>query len=85
MPGCNIFGNAIRPPPSNAFIPALAAVNFQLGTNWRQQFPGTWAEIARGNYATAADMLNGTLWQRQTPLRVQDFQNALRALPARSH
>jgi hypothetical protein len=31
-----------------------------------------------GQYAQAADALNGTLWQQQTPVRVTDFQAALR-------
>jgi GH24 family phage-related lysozyme (muramidase) len=66
------------------FIPYLASVNFQLGTEWTQKFPHTWQMIKDGRYAAAADALNGTLWQHQTPVRTQDFQDALRALPPKA-
>ena len=66
---------------STAFIPYLASVNFQLGTGWTQKFPHTWQMIVGGRYDDAANALNGTVWQHQTPVRVQDFQAALRALP----
>jgi GH24 family phage-related lysozyme (muramidase) len=66
---------------STAFIPYLASVNFQLGTAWTRTFPHTWQMIVDGKYQDAADALNGTLWQKQTPVRVRDFQDALRALP----
>jgi lysozyme len=69
---------------SSDFIPYLASVNFQLGTRWTSTFPNTWAMIVNGDYDAAADALNGTLWAKQTPVRVQDFQGALRALPAKS-
>ena len=64
------------------FAIALGSVNFQLGTGWRQKFPSTWNLIKSGKYLEAADALNGTLWQKQTPVRVQDFQKALRDLDA---
>jgi GH24 family phage-related lysozyme (muramidase) len=63
------------------FMPYLASVNFQLGTNWTGTFPNTWGMIVNGQYSAAADALNGTIWDRQTPTRVQDFQGALRRLP----
>jgi len=69
---------------STAFIPTLASVNFQLGTDWRSKFPHTWQMIDNGDYADAAHALTGTLWQQQTPVRVADFQNALLALPPKS-
>jgi GH24 family phage-related lysozyme (muramidase) len=65
---------------SDNFIPYLASVNFQLGTKWTSKFPNTWKMIVDGDYDAAANALNGTLWQRQTPVRVKDFQDALRAL-----
>ncbi|MGZ9109020.1 MAG: glycoside hydrolase family protein [Micavibrio sp.] len=65
------------------FIIALASVNFQLGTGWTKKFPSTWNMIKSGKYLEAANALNGTLWQRQTPVRVQDFQKALRDLDAK--
>lgn len=66
------------------FIPYLASVNFQLGTGWTNKFPATWRMIVEGRYAEAANALNGTIWQRQTPVRVRDFQTALRALPPKT-
>ena len=66
------------------FIPYLASVNFQLGTEWTQKFPHTWQMIKDGRYAAAADALSGTLWQHQTPVRTQHFQDALRALPPKA-
>ncbi len=66
------------------FIPCLASVNFQLGTGWTQEFPHTWAAIMAGDYGTAASMLDGTLWQKQTPVRVADFQQALRQLSTKA-
>ncbi len=65
------------------FIIALASVNFQLGTGWTKKFPSTWNMIKSGQYLQAANALNGTLWQKQTPVRVQDFQKALRDLDAK--
>jgi GH24 family phage-related lysozyme (muramidase) len=63
------------------FFVALVSVNFQLGTGWTGKFPQTWAMIVAGDYTGAANALNGTTWQKQTPTRVRDFQAALRALP----
>jgi hypothetical protein len=69
---------------STAFIPTLASVNFQLGTDWRSKFSQTRQMIDDGHYADAAHALTGTLWKNQTPVRVADFQNALLALPPKS-
>jgi lysozyme len=65
----------------SAFIPYLASVNFQLGIGWTNTFPHTWKMIVDGKYEDAAKALDGTLWAEQTPVRVKDFQNALRSLP----
>jgi GH24 family phage-related lysozyme (muramidase) len=67
----------------SAFIPYLASVNFQLGTGWIDNFPHTWKMIVGGEYTEAADALEGTIWAKQTPVRVKDFQDALRRLPAK--
>lgn len=67
---------------SACFGVALGSVNYQLGTGWRTKFPNTWALIQQGKYAEAAAALNGTIWQKQTPVRVKDFQDALMALDA---
>jgi GH24 family phage-related lysozyme (muramidase) len=69
---------------STKFIPLLASVNFQLGTEWTEKFPHTWQMIVDGHYDDAAAALDGTVWQHQTPVRVQDFQQALRALPPKT-
>ena len=66
-----------------AFMPFLASVNFQLGTRWIDTFPQTWKMIVDGEYENAAKALDGTLWAKQTPVRVRDFQEALRGLPAK--
>jgi GH24 family phage-related lysozyme (muramidase) len=65
-----------------AFLPYLGSVCFQLGSHWTATFPHTWAMICAGQYAAAADALDGTKWQAQTPVRVADFQGALRRLAA---
>jgi GH24 family phage-related lysozyme (muramidase) len=69
---------------STHFIPYLASVNFQLSTNWTKKFPNTWQMICDGQYEQAAEALNGTIWQHQTPVRVTDFQTALRNLPPKA-
>jgi lysozyme len=68
----------------SAFISYLASVNFQLGTGWTGKFPKTWKMIVDGQYEDAAKALDGTAWAKQTPVRVKDFQDALRKLPAKS-
>ena len=64
-----------------AFLPYLASVCFQLGSNWTAKFPNTWAAICEGRYPTAAAMVAASKWAEETPVRAQDFQTALRALP----
>lgn len=64
-----------------AFLPWLASVNFQLGVNWTKEFGTTWAMIVGGRYNEAALHLATTAWYDETPVRVADFANALRALP----
>lgn len=66
---------------SEAFFPYLASVNYQLGTEWTKEFPNTWAMIVRGDYLDAAFAVGNTRWDMETPVRVADFQKALRALP----
>ena len=64
-----------------AFLPCLASVCYQLGDAWTRKFPNTWATICRGADAGAADAIEATAWAEQTPVRVEDFQDALRRLP----
>lgn len=65
------------------FLPWLASVNFQLGPNWTQEFTTTWNMLVSGRYAETAEHIVHTDWAHQTPVRVADFQRALRALPAK--
>lgn len=67
-----------------AFLPYLASVCFQLGPNWTAEFPNTWAMICRREYEAAAQALGSSAWARQTPVRVADFQGALRRLGSQS-
>lgn len=62
------------------FLAVLGSVNYQLGTAWTAEFPNTWRMIVNGRYDDAAMALTDTRWYRQTPVRVADFQAALRAL-----
>ena len=59
------------------FIAALISVNFQLGTNWMKKFKTTYPAIVRHDYDTAINNLRKSRWYRQTPVRVEDFIEAL--------
>ena len=62
------------------FLVYLASVNFQLGTSWNTVHKKTWALIMEGKYDEAAEEAGRSAWAKQTPVRVKDFQQALRAL-----
>ena len=62
------------------FIVYLASVNFQLGTSWHTQHKKTWKLIMEGKYEEAAVEAGKSKWATQTPVRVKDFQGALRKL-----
>lgn len=62
------------------FINALASVNFQLGTKWNTIHKGTWKLIKQGKYSEAAKEAANSKWFKQTPVRVKDFQEALRLI-----
>jgi len=66
---------------SQAFLPYLASVCFQLGLLWTAKFPNTWKMICAGNYAGASLALDTSAWAGQTPVRVYDFKQALKDLP----
>jgi GH24 family phage-related lysozyme (muramidase) len=68
---------------SEAFVPYLASVNFQLGDHWTATFPNTWRTICQGKYNLAAAMVLASEWYHETPVRVKDLQDALRALPTK--
>lgn len=63
------------------FVVALASVCFQMGNAWTKVFPSTWGMICAGDYERAAVAVGVSRWARQTPVRVADFQAALRAIP----
>lgn len=56
----------------------LVSVNFQLGIAWYKKFPKTWNLLKEGLYDKAAIEVQNSLWYKQTPVRVKDFQVALR-------
>lgn len=63
---------------SDDFIIALACVNFQLGAGWTKVFFGSWPKLVTGDYEGAIDGFNRSKWAKQTPVRVQDFIDAIR-------
>lgn len=66
-----------------SFAPSLGSVNFQLGDHWTKDFPKTWQLIQDGDYDGAADEAARSRWNAQSPVRVTDFQSALRRLGSR--
>lgn len=66
-----------------AFIPYLTSVCYQLGVRWTTVFPNTWKQIVAGDYEEAALSVGTSTWAKQTPVRVTDFQGALRRLPVK--
>lgn len=62
------------------FIVALASVNYQLGTGWVRKFKNTYAHIKNKKYNSAIRNLRRSLWFKQTPVRVNDFIDALAKL-----
>jgi GH24 family phage-related lysozyme (muramidase)/murein DD-endopeptidase MepM/ murein hydrolase activator NlpD len=62
------------------FIDSLASVNFQLGTNWFKIHKNTWKFLQTKKYDKAANEAQDSTWFKQTPIRVQDFQKAIRNL-----
>jgi len=67
---------------------ALVSVNFQLGTSWTTKFPTAWKHMKVGNIDRAISEIKHTAegsrtksnWNKQTPVRVLDFVNALETL-----
>ena len=69
------------------FLLALGSVNFQLGTNWKNKFPSAYKALKDRNYEEAISQIstgsgtNGqSKWKEQTPVRVEDFINAINKL-----
>lgn len=72
--------------PEKELVHALTAVNFQLGTGWADKFRKTWAYLKAHDWEKAALESEDSAWFRQTPVRVRDFQQALRNLsPGQKH
>lgn len=62
---------------TQALEDVLVSVNYQLGTEWTRKFPRTWSYLVAGEYDRAACEAEDSLWAKQTPIRVRDFQKAL--------
>lgn len=62
------------------FIDSLASVNFQLGTGWFKIHKNTWKFLKDKRYEEAAKEAANSTWFKQTPVRVKDFQKAIRSL-----
>ena len=62
------------------FIENLTSVNFQLGTNWNKEHKKTWSLMKSGNFDLAAKEAANSKWKSQTPVRVKDFQEALKKI-----
>jgi GH24 family phage-related lysozyme (muramidase) len=65
-------------------IEGLTCAAFQLGDHIPTEFPTLWGLLMVHNWEGAAHDAQTTLWDRQTPVRVQDFQNFLAAIPTPS-
>jgi GH24 family phage-related lysozyme (muramidase) len=65
------------------FVDVLASVNHQLGVRWNIEFKNTWARLKAHRWEDAAYGLKRSRWARQTPVRVSDFQQAIRSLIGR--
>lgn len=62
------------------FIVVLGSVNYQLGTAWPKTFKNTYKALKEKKYDSAILKLRASLWNRQTPVRVQDFIEAIEKL-----
>jgi hypothetical protein len=61
-------------------VNALTYVNFQLGRGWKSKHKKTWAYLVAHEWEKAAMEAQDSQWYEQTPVRVRDFQAALRSL-----
>lgn len=55
----------------------LTSMNYQLGTNWTEEWPDTVKAIKEGDYATAINNIANSKWAEQTPERAKDAINML--------
>jgi GH24 family phage-related lysozyme (muramidase) len=66
------------------FIVALGSVNFQLGTRWMDKFPSAYKALSSKDYDEAIKQVSTgsgkdgqSRWKEQTPVRVNDFIEAI--------
>lgn len=59
------------------FIMALTHVNFQLGVNWPSKWKNTYKKLKDGKLKSAIIVFQGSLWNTQTPRRVENLIRAL--------
>ena len=66
------------------FIVALGSVNFQLGTRWMNKFPSAYKALSSKDYNEAIKQVSTgsgkdgqSRWKEQTPVRVNDFVEAI--------
>jgi len=66
------------------FIIALGSVNFQLGTRWMDKFPSAYKALSSKDYDEAIKQVSTgsgkdgqSRWKEQTPVRVNDFVEAI--------
>ena len=61
------------------FNVVLISVNFQLG-DFKKKFPTTFQMLKDKKYKDATLALQKSLWNKQTPVRVKDFTDAISKL-----
>lgn len=67
----------VLPIQTENLLDTLVSVNFQLGSGWTGIHKKTWAHMVAGRYSEAASEAQNSLWNAQTPVRVQDLVDAL--------
>jgi len=65
---------------SEDFTNALVSVNFQLGTGWTSKFPKAVKALKEGKWKKAVEEIKDSRWYKQTPVRVEDFEDAINRL-----
>lgn len=66
------------PYQTQALYDALVSCNFQFGNDFDKDFPESFGHLVKGSYHAAAKGFQGTLWAKQTPIRVADLVAAIR-------
>ncbi len=61
------------------FLAALISVNFQLG-DFSQKFKNSYKLLVDGKYDTAIGNIKTSLWMKQTPVRANDFIQAIKEI-----